>query len=75
MSSLAGGRKKAINQLNLINYDGPWDSWIRLIIGRKYETYVNIMKYDIEDYVHLFEYVLVEYANEMIVSESMNKMR
>lgn len=56
-------------------YEGPWDSWIRLIIGRKYETYNNLIKYDIEDYIHLFEFVIVEYANEMIVNESMNKQR
>lgn len=59
--------------LNLLSYEGPWDSWIRLIIGRKYETYYNLTKYDIEDYIALFEFVLIEYTNEIIISESMNK--
>lgn len=71
--ALSSGKDKDIKKLGLLDYEGPWDSWVRLIVGRKYETYRELMKYDIEDYIHLFEFVLIEWINETIINSSMMK--
>lgn len=56
-----------------LSYDGPIDSWMQLIILRKFETLKNLYTYDMEDYLALFELVLVSSANEALAMAKINK--
>lgn len=55
-----------------IDYTGPLDPWTQLIIKKKYETLQRLQTYDIEDYLMLFEWVLVESANEMLAQSQLD---
>lgn len=56
-----------------IDYDGPLDTWMQLIILKKYETLKNLWEYDMEDYLALFELVLVATANETLSMMNMSR--
>lgn len=56
-----------------VDYDGPLDTWMQLIILKKYETLKNLWEYDMEDYLALFELVLVATANETLSMMNMSR--
>lgn len=56
-----------------LEYEGALDSWVQLIISKKYETLFNLYQYDMEDYLGLFELVLINTVNEALAMNNIQK--
>lgn len=50
-----------------------YDPMIELIVTERYETIKNLYDYDVEDFLLLFEMILVKNANRMISMQKQSR--